>query len=152
MMDFLQNLDYWHWFVFTFIFSGLELIIPGSFFFLSLAVGALLTGIVGAFWSVFDWSYQTIFFAIISVVSIFILRKVLHYKETAPSKDDLNQREASLIGQVYPLVEPIVNGRGRVKIGDTTWSVEGPNLESGKMVKIIAAKGSILVVIKHKDD
>lgn len=150
MMDFLQNLAYWHWFVFTFIFFGLEIIIPGSFFFLSLAVGSLFTGIIGAVWPIFDWSYQTIFFAVVSVISIFVLRKVLHYKETTPGKDDLNQREASMLGQVYPLVEPIENGRGRVKIGDATWSVEGPDLEKGKMVKIIAAKGSILIVVEHK--
>lgn len=150
MMDFLQNLAYWHWFILTFIFFGLEIIIPGTFFFLSLAVGSLLTGIVGAVFINFDWSYQTIFFAIISTISIFILRKILHYKETLPGKNILNQREVSLIGQVYPLDEPIENGRGRVKIGDTTWSVEGPNLGKGKLVKIIATKGSLLVVVEHK--
>ena len=145
-MEFLQNLAYWHWLIAAFVFFGVEILIPGSFFFLSTSLAALITGIASALWPLMDWSLQLIFFAAFSMICLFVFRKVLHAKEKEPNKDDLNQREAALIGQVYTLIEPIENGRGRVKIGDTSWSVEGPDLPKGSKVRVLSAKGSILEV------
>src|SRR3546814_17219362 len=38
----------------------------------------------------------------------------------------LNDRAARLVGEVVTVVEPIDNGRGRVKVGDGVWSCRGP--------------------------
>jgi hypothetical protein len=37
----------------------------------------------------------------------------------------LNERAVQHIGQCYDLVDPIVNGRDSVKIGDSIWRVGG---------------------------
>lgn len=148
MMEFLQNLAYWHWLIAALVFLGIEILIPGTFFFLSLAVSAFVTGLLSAVWPQMDWSFQSILFAILSMLWLFVFRKALHAKQKVPNKEDLNQREANLIGQVYTLIEPIENGRGRVKIGDASWSVEGPDLPKGAQVRILKANGSILMVEK----
>lgn len=59
---------------------------------------------------------------------------------------DLNARGQQLIGRVVTVEEAIENGRGKVRIGDTQWPVEGADCPVGTNVKIIAAKGTALAV------
>jgi NfeD-like C-terminal, partner-binding len=44
------------------------------------------------------------------------------------------------------LVEPIVNGRGRIRLGDASWTVTGPDLSAGATVEITGADGVVLQV------
>ena len=44
------------------------------------------------------------------------------------------------------LEEPIVSGVGRVRLGDTTWRVQGPDLPAGTAVRIAASNGGVLTV------
>ena len=44
------------------------------------------------------------------------------------------------------LPDPIVNGRGSVKIGDSIWRVEGPELPKGTRVRVLGADGTLLKV------
>jgi membrane protein implicated in regulation of membrane protease activity len=59
----------------------------------------------------------------------------------------LNERATQLIGQTFDLIDPIVNGRGSVKIGDSIWRVEGPELPKGARIKVIGADGTLLKVV-----
>ena len=52
-----------------------------------------------------------------------------------------------LIGQSFELVDPIVNGRGSIKTGDTIWRVEGPELPRGTRIKVVGADGTVLKVV-----
>jgi hypothetical protein len=36
------------------------------------------------------------------------------------------------------LTEPIINGRGRIRINDTMWRVKGPDLPTGTEVRVVA--------------
>jgi membrane protein implicated in regulation of membrane protease activity len=58
----------------------------------------------------------------------------------------LNRRAEAQIGRVVTLVEPIVDGRGKVRIGDTVWSASGPDLPAGSRVRVVAAHGALLEV------
>ena len=42
--------------------------------------------------------------------------------------------------------QAIQNGRGKVRVGDTVWQAEGPDVPAGASVKVTAAKGTVLVV------
>ena len=42
--------------------------------------------------------------------------------------------------------QAIENGRGKVRVGDTLWSAEGPNAPAGAWVTITGSKGTVLVV------
>ena len=59
----------------------------------------------------------------------------------------LNERAAQLVGQSHELLDGIVNGRGSVKVGDSIWRVEGPDLPKGTRVKVTGADGTVLKVV-----
>ncbi len=42
--------------------------------------------------------------------------------------------------------EPIVNGRGRVKIDDSVWSAEGEDAPDGAKVLVTGVRGAVLTV------
>jgi membrane protein implicated in regulation of membrane protease activity len=58
----------------------------------------------------------------------------------------LNQRAAQAIGRIYVVEEAIVAGRGKVRIGDTLWPVEGRETPAGTHVKVTAVNGTVLLV------
>ena len=51
-----------------------------------------------------------------------------------------------MIGQRYELVEAIVNGRGKVRVGDGQWLVTGTDLPLGSTVEVVAVDGNTLQV------
>ncbi|TIU25428.1 MAG: NfeD family protein, partial [Mesorhizobium sp.] len=51
----------------------------------------------------------------------------------------LNRRGAQMVGRTATLSEPIQNGRGRIRLGDTLWRVSGPDLPAGTQVRVTAA-------------
>jgi hypothetical protein len=52
------------------------------------------------------------------------------------------------IGRTYFLDQAIENGRGKVRIDDTLWSVEGPDLPAGARVTVKEVRGLTLLVEK----
>ena len=45
------------------------------------------------------------------------------------------------------LIEPIVQGSGKAKLGDGFWKVCGPDLPAGARVRVTGVNGTILTVI-----
>lgn len=72
----------------------------------------------------------------------------LYFKGNGGKSDHpfLNKRSAKFVGDTYTLDEPIVNGKGRMKVGESWWRVEGPDLPAQTRVKVIAASGVVLKV------
>ena len=69
-----------------------------------------------------------------------------HPAVSSSEEPDLNQRGAQLIGRVLVVADAIEGGRGRVRVGDTLWQAEGPDLPRGAEVKVAAAKATVLLV------
>ncbi|MCD9027506.1 NfeD family protein [Luteimonas sp. BDR2-5] len=84
---------------------------------------------------------QVALFVVLSFVSILVYRKWFRRRERQSDHPTLNRRAAQHIGRVVPLEQPIVAGRGRVKIGDAFWVVEGPDLAVGTSVRIVGTDG-----------
>jgi membrane protein implicated in regulation of membrane protease activity len=59
---------------------------------------------------------------------------------------DLNRPAAQLVGRVLVVAEAIDGGRGKVRVGDTLWPAEGPDVPAGAEIRVIAAKATVLVV------
>lgn len=90
---------------------------------------------------------QVILFVVFSFVSIAVYVKFFREKESASDQPLLNRRGEQLIDKVYNLETAIVNGQGRVKIGDAFWAVQGPDLPVNSAVRIIAVDSMTLRVI-----
>lgn len=79
------------------------------------------------------------------VASLLIARRWM--RRPGPSMDDeLNQRGARLIGARAVVDEALAGGQGRVRVGDSSWTAEGPDLPAGAVVRIIAVSGNRLTV------
>lgn len=59
---------------------------------------------------------------------------------------DLNRRGAQFVGLTVCVEEAIEHGRGKVRVGDTLWTAEGPDAPAGAEVRITAAQGTLLQV------
>ena len=58
----------------------------------------------------------------------------------------INQIADALVGRVFTLEKPIIDGSGTVRIDDTFWRVAGPDAPAGSRVKIVHADGASLTV------
>ena len=144
-MELFASIDSWHWWGAGILFLILELFAPATFF-LWLAVSALLVGCISWLAPELSWQIEFLLFAIFSVVSLVGYRMYLSRNPIETDAPTLNRRGEQYIGQVYELVDPIVNGYGKVKIGDSIWKVKGVDAEVGNKVKVIAVDGIILQV------
>src|SRR5262249_1155813 len=126
-------------------FAGIEMLTPG-FFFIWLGGAALILGLITLVISGMSWEVQLILFAVLSAISVLAWYKF--GRKIAIGTDDahLNRRGDSLVGRTAAPCEPIVHGRGRVKIDDSVWSAEGDDAPGGSKVLVTGVRGAVLMV------
>ena len=85
------------------------------------------------------------------VLSLHLHRRLpyRHFRQADEHTDQplLNRRAAQFVGRVFPLESAIVDGHGRLKIGDAFWTVSGPDLPAGTRVRVVASDGMVLSVV-----
>lgn len=143
--SFFTELQYWHWWILGVGLVALEMLVPGTFF-LWLGVSAGVTGVLLLVLPDFDWQYQIIVFSVLSVGSIYIGRKVWRPTHADTDQPSLNRRGAQYVGRVVKLAEPIANGRGKARVGDSLWLVAGADQPAGAEVKVTGVEGTVLQV------
>ena len=144
MMEALIELGAWNWMILAAILFVLELIAPGIFF-MWFGLAALVTGLIMFRYDI-SWQWQLIWFCGLSLASVLLANKYLRKHPLESEQPLLNERAAQLIGHSFNLVDPIANGRGSIRAGDTIWRVEGPELPTGTRVKVVGTDGSVLKV------
>lgn len=90
--------------------------------------------------------WQAIAFVLLAFVSIMVYVKFFRDKEQPSDQPLLNRRGEQLVGQVFILDQAIVDGRGRMKIGDAFWTAEGEDLPQGARVRVVSAHNMSLQV------
>ena len=136
-----NELGPWNWMVLGFVLLSLEILVPGVFL-LWIGLAALIVGAVSlmiwgaAFWI---WELQVVVFLALSLVCAFVGKKIMGRSGDDTDQPLLNRRGDQLVGRTATLTEPITDGRGRIKIGDTMWRVSGPDLPAGTKVRVKAA-------------
>jgi len=147
IIEALQQAQYWHWAVAGIILMVLEILAPGAVF-LWFGIAAIVVSIIKAIIPGLGWEMQLAIFSILSVVSIIGWR--LFFKKNPPAhdpdSDSLNRRGSEFLGRKVDLAKDIVDGVGKVKLGDTMWRVEGPDAPKGTSVEVVDSRGSSLVV------
>jgi inner membrane protein len=145
MTDMFVTLGTWNWLIFGIILMALELISPGVFLFW-LGLAALLVGLV-SFAFTPSWQLQILMFAIFAAAAVPLWRRLA--RNNAASQADspfLNKRADALVGRVFTLEKPIVDGTGTVRIDDTIWRIAGPDAPAGSRVRVVQADGAKLTV------
>jgi membrane protein implicated in regulation of membrane protease activity len=145
MMEWLEQIVFWHWWIFAGLLLILELTIT-MFFFLWLGIAAAAVGLILLVFPGLSVETQLVLFAVTSIVAVIVWKK---YREARPVKTDqpnLNRRGHQYIGRVFTLEEPIINGDGKVTVDDSTWRVKGPDMPTGATVKVTGIDGVIFSV------
>lgn len=148
IMHYIHQAGPWAWWIAGIVLLVAEVVLPGNFLFW-VGIAGVITGLLSSlFWetSWWTWQVQWLVFAVLSAISLFVGRTWLVRSGARSEEPTLNDRGASLIGRTTELTDPIVNGRGRVRIGDAFWTVSGPDLPAGVKVKVVGSQGSGLKV------
>ena len=89
---------------------------------------------------------QVLLFVVLSFVSVGVYVKFLRGKEVPSDQPLLNKRGEQLVDKVMSLETAIINGQGRVKIGDAYWTVQGPDLPANTVVRVVSVDSMTLRV------
>ena len=143
LADMAGALGLWNWWVLAGLLLVAELL-TGTFFFLWLGAAALAVGVMALFWDS-SWQVQVTLFAVFSIV-LLAGSRLLIKREREDAEPFLNRRAARHVGKVFTLDEPILGGRGRIRIDDTIWLVAGPDAMEKTQVRVTGVDGATLQV------
>ncbi|MGR6929513.1 NfeD family protein [Klebsiella aerogenes] len=109
-------------------------------------VAGVVTGLLT--WAIpLSWEWQGTLFAVLTLLAAWLwskwLRKRMRQQRTADAQ--LNQRGQQLLGRRFTLDSALENGRGHVRVGDSSWPVlADEDLAAGSKVEVVAVEGITL--------
>ncbi|MBX3690700.1 NfeD family protein [Dokdonella sp.] len=134
------------WWILALVLIGAELVVPG-YFLLWVGIAAGIMGLVTLFVPDLPFIAQATAFGVLSVIACIIYWKYI--RPVAEQRDDqplLNRRGDRMLGRRVLVAETFVNGRGKVRVGDTVWLAEGPDAAVGDAVEVVGVHGATLKV------
>ncbi|MEM7214432.1 MAG: NfeD family protein [Pseudomonadota bacterium] len=150
--EIVNSLGPWAWVVFGLLLLGIEILMPSTFLLwpgLSALVVGAITLVLGTENPIWPWQAQLLVFLALTLLIAYFGRKFMQSRNMEESEQpNLNQRGAQLVGRRAVITTAIENGAGRAKLGDTTWSVMGPDMEVGDTVQVVGSEGNALIVEK----
>ena len=131
------------WAIGALVLFAAEAMAPGAFMlwfgFAAVAMALMVAPGLG-------WLAQAVLFSVLALISVAVYRRWFRGRGRQSDKPLLNRRAEQLVGSVAVLDQAIEGGRGRVKIDDAFWTVEGPDLPVGMRVRVVAVNGMTLKV------
>lgn len=145
MADWLASLEpHWFWLSVGVALGVIEMLAPG-FFLMWLGVAAIIVGLLS--WVLpISLPLQVALFAVLSVLTVYAGKRFLKDNPIQSEDPALNDRGARLTGEIVTVIEAVVDGRGRVKVGDGEWNARGADAPVGSKVRVIGAEGAVLKV------
>ena len=135
------------WWILALLLIAGELLVPG-YFLLWIGLAAAAMGVLLWIVPTMGLLAQAIVFGLLAFAACLAYARWLRPKleRRVPGSERLNRRAEQMIGQRYELIEAIVNGRGKARVGDGQWLVSGPDLPVGSTVEVIAVDNGTLQV------
>ena len=146
MIDTLMTMSAWHWLGMALLLLILELL-SFSGFLLWIALSAGLVSATVFLFPELAMTYQFLLFSVASLLGCVCWRYYSQHRPTPINKLKLNRRNEQYIGRVFVLQEAIVDGRGKIRVDDSIWRVEGKDLPTGSKVRVVGVDGVVLRVI-----
>ncbi|MBB3475614.1 NfeD family protein [Sphingomonas sp. BK345] len=122
-----------------------ELAVPGVFL-VFLALAAAVTAAISYALAPLPLAAQLVCFALWSAVAVVVGRRWYRDYPVGSGDTRLNDRAARLVGEVTRLESAIIDGRGRVIVGDGSWPARGPDLPANARVRIVAVRDGVVSV------
>jgi membrane protein implicated in regulation of membrane protease activity len=146
MLDFAQHLSFWDWLALGTVLLILEVFGAGGYL-LWLGIAAAAVGVISFVMPVLSWAVQLLLFAALSLLTAFYWWRRQRSVARPSDQPGLNMRGQELIGRTLLVTDAIVDGRGKVKVGDGVWLARGPDTQAGARVKVTGLDGTVLLVI-----
>lgn len=151
MIEMIADLGVWAWFIAGLILLIGELFLPGLFLIwfgiAAVVIGGLtLLPFTDVSW--WPWQAQMIAFAALSLLLVLLSQKLFPRRKGDDAASAMNTPLKRLHDRTGVLEEPIVNGRGRLRLGDTFWRVQGLDMDPGTNVRVTGDNGDVLLVEK----
>jgi len=131
------------WGTLAIVLAAAELLVPGVFL-IWLAIAAALTALVELVLPM-NGAFQMLVFSVLSALSVSGGR-LWYLARPAATDPMLNDRAARLIGRTVTVSDAIVQGEGRVRVGDSSWPATGPDAPVGTRMTVKGVDGATLVV------
>jgi hypothetical protein len=150
--DYFSTLQFWHWWVLALILTIVEMVAPGFFLFW-IGLAAAVTGLImlilekGMGLSL-QWQAEFLVFGGLAVASVVAAKFYFRRNPIESADATLNRRGEQYVGRVFTIDEAIINGIGKVRVGDSVWRAVGPDLPAGERVKVVGVDGTMLKVEK----
>lgn len=144
-MEFLSQLEPWHWFVASIVLVIVEIVATTGFF-IGIALAALLLSGLLTVMPDLSWPWQLILFGGLSVALTVAYQVYFKNFNNATDNPLLNDRAAQQIGKQFVLDQDIEE-QGAQMLGDTRWTLRSQRtLVAGTKVKVVATEGMDLVI------
>ncbi|MEO6394627.1 MAG: NfeD family protein [Devosia sp.] len=135
----------WAWFVVGLVLLGLELLMPGGYF-LWLGTAGIVTGLA-SFLPGMSWPWEITIFGILALAAVIGWSWYSRGRLPLTDQPFLNNRAERFVGHEAVIDTPIVNGFGKIKLGDTDWRISGPELAAGAKIRIVGHDVGVLKVV-----
>lgn len=129
----IEYLGSWSWLLLALLLAGIEVLVPGTFF-IWFGVAALIVGLIALVVSL-SWQVELVLFVLLSAASVLIGRR---FYGRAPKEGDgfANDRLGRQVGRLAVVDRAIEGGSGHIRLDDTVWRADGPDLPVGTRVRI----------------
>jgi len=138
-------MPFWYWAVLGAVLGVIEIAVPAM---VCIWLAAAALGVAAVAWRYpgLSWEHQALIFAALAIASVALGRTAFARAGSMESERHLNRRAESYVGRMFTLDGAIVDGRGRLRVDDTAWLVEGPDLPPGTRVRVTGTDKTLLRV------
>jgi len=144
LTNYLVSLGAWNWLILSVVLFVFETIVPGVYF-VWFGMAATIVGILALSVDI-AWQWQLVLFGLIAMTTVLFFRRYAAPASSPSDQPGLNERGKSYIGRIVTVERAIVNGRGRVRVGDSVWGAAGPDMDAGRQAKVVGVDGTVLVI------
>ncbi|OBX07493.1 NfeD family protein [Gallibacterium genomosp. 3] len=135
-----------HWLVLAFLLLILEIIVPGIFFLWWGIAGLIIAAIT--YFVPLSLVVSVVLFAVIAIIASIVWWRYQVSKNQHDDSTTLNQRGLAMLGQQGRVTAILGNNTARAAFGDTTWRIEGSDLQLNDQVEVVSVRGITLLVRK----
>lgn len=149
-MNGLENLfvSPWYWLIGGLILAGLEVLVAGVFL-LWIGLGAMLVGLLLLLLPGLPFAAQLLIFAVAMLGSIGLGFFIQRRSGPATAAQQMNRELTGMVGRHCEAASDFAAGRGRIRVGDTTYGVLGDDtIRAGEIVEIVSADATAITVAR----
>lgn len=146
MIELLQSVNYWHWLAFGLVLLACELLGTAGYL-LWLGLSAIVVGLLMTFLPL-SWQLQWVAFGVFSLATTWLWWRRQYQSDSQSDKNrQLNQKNKQLLGQTLRLDVDFPAGKGRIKVGDSTWSARSErDIPAGTLIEVCDVNGIVLTI------